>query len=117
MRPSNPRGETTEGRMCLACREVIKSHASRCSHCGEWAVETSLTFAARILRVLGWTLVAGTFLFSFALWALLRGTDAYPSPLGSELGMVIGIAVLFQGALWGLAAVVLAELSPRKPAR
>ena len=111
---------------CPYCCQVIPPDARKCGKCGEWVVRTSRGPAAALLRAVGVLWMALSALVALALWrvasvARARLLATYvdenfvaPRVIDPILGAVIFL-VLLLGLTVGLALVVFAGRSPRRP--
>lgn len=102
-------GQQQPDRTCHFCRSAIPARALKCAFCGEWVNErTEYSGAALGLRVVGTVWIALSILAALVWVGIGMEGDE------SDFAFAIAFAVFFQGWLIGLAAVVLAETSPRR---
>ena len=101
-------GRPAPDRPCQFCRTEIPARAAKCAACGEWTegaadyspLATGLRLVAFIWIVL--SVAAG-------LLGVLLASDG-----SGTWGMVMSVAILLQGLLVGLSALVLADLASRR---
>lgn len=100
---------------CKFCRSELADRAAKCAACGEWAEgRADYSQEAKALRVVGRVWIILSALAALGWWLVGvagSGEDEF-FPL---FGYILAIAILLQGLLVGLAAVVIAEQAPRQP--
>ena len=111
---------------CPYCCQPIPPDARKCGKCGEWVVRTSRGPAAALLRAVGVLWIALSALVALALWRVAIAARARllatyvdenfvaPRVIDPILGALV-LLVLLLGLTFGLALVVLAGRSPRRP--
>ena len=111
---------------CPYCCQAIPADARKCGKCGEWVVRTSRGPASALLRAVGVLWIALSALVALALWRVASVVRARllatyvdenfvaPRVIDPILGAVIFL-VLLLGLTVGLALVVFAGRSPRRP--
>jgi predicted RNA-binding Zn-ribbon protein involved in translation (DUF1610 family) len=102
---------------CHTCRSQIPARAQKCPACGEWVVEPLRSSASRALEAVGILWTALSVLGAGIMLVVVSGTGERESAsVLAAFGYPIILALLMQGLLIGLGAIVLASLAPPRAA-
>jgi ribosomal protein L40E len=111
---------------CQYCCAEIPREARKCRSCGEWVVRTTGGFGAHVLRLIAvcWAAVsvaiaAGAVFVAQAVrrWVWMHSVNPEITPQVIDFALYVVIAmVLLKGLSVSVGLVVMAKLSPRRPA-
>lgn len=111
---------------CQYCCDSIPREARKCRSCGEWVVRTTGGIGSHVLRLiaLGWAalsvaIAVGAVFVAQAVrrWVWMHSVNQEITPQVVDFALYVIIAiVLLKGLAVSIGLLIMARLSPRRPA-